>query len=321
MRAVSRALPYWRNSWFGSVEPGRVSLLPDPVKRLNSTSTNDTVLGYCINKVRTYDYENYLWIINLAKELRPPLFVLRAFNVETALVLEVAKEAQIAAIRLEWWKTAVDSVFTSQPEQHPVIEGLAQVLGRQQSTKYRLQRIVSSRQKDSQRGGPPPDMKALEQYADGTASQLLHLQMELAGIRDAQVDHAVSHLGKAIGISTLLRGTQHHALRRKLYIPITVLAQERVSQEDIFRGISTPNFQDAVHKIASVAKAHLDEARALREKLPRQALPLMLPAVGCSLYLDALEKADFDALSLQAGAASPLWYLLSLKYHLLRGTY
>lgn len=46
--------------------------------------------------------------------------------------------------------------------------------------KYRLQRIVGSRQSDLQRGGPPQDLQALEEYADGTASQLLHLQVRRA---------------------------------------------------------------------------------------------------------------------------------------------
>lgn len=61
--------------------------------------------------------------------LRAPLFALRAFNVETATVADAAKDAQVARIRLEWWRSAVDTIFTSQPEPHPVIEALALVPG------------------------------------------------------------------------------------------------------------------------------------------------------------------------------------------------
>lgn len=38
-------------------------------------------------------------------------------------------------------------------------------------------------------------------------------QGRVAGVDDAHFDHAASHLGKAVGLSNLLRGTAHHAAR------------------------------------------------------------------------------------------------------------
>ena len=40
-----------------------------------------------------------------------------------------------------------------------------------------------------------------------------HVQMAAAGVRDSAADHACSHLGKAVAIATILRGTGHHAQR------------------------------------------------------------------------------------------------------------
>ena len=39
------------------------------------------------------------------------------------------------------------------------------------------------------------------------------MQLELAGIRDSNADHAASHLGKAIGLAIVLRGSARHAAR------------------------------------------------------------------------------------------------------------
>lgn len=39
------------------------------------------------------------------------------------------------------------------------------------------------------------------------------MQLAVAGVRDAAADHACSHLGKAVAIATLLRGTSFHAQR------------------------------------------------------------------------------------------------------------
>ena len=39
------------------------------------------------------------------------------------------------------------------------------------------------------------------------------LQLEAAQVSNAEADHAASHLGKAVGLATLLRGTAHLAQR------------------------------------------------------------------------------------------------------------
>ena len=41
----------------------------------------------------------------------------------------------------------------------------------------------------------------------------LLLQCKAASAVGPDVDHAASHLGKAVGMAAVLRGTTHHALR------------------------------------------------------------------------------------------------------------
>lgn len=69
-------------------------------------------------------------------------------------------------------------------------------------------------------------------------------------------------------------------------------------------------------------QGHLDDARTMAADLPSAARPLLLPSVGTGLYLDALERADFDVFAphLARGGASPLWHQLAVKWRLLRGT-
>jgi len=38
-------------------------------------------------------------------------------------------------------------------------------------------------------------------------------------VRNTEADHAAAHLGKAIGIANLLRGTHAHSAQRRCYIP------------------------------------------------------------------------------------------------------
>jgi NADH dehydrogenase [ubiquinone] 1 alpha subcomplex assembly factor 6 len=61
-------------------------------------------------------------------------------------------------------------------------------------------------------------------------AQLLYLQLAAAGAGDRTTDHVASHLGKAIGLTTLLRGVPHHAAQRRSHLPLDLCAQHGLSQ-------------------------------------------------------------------------------------------
>ncbi|KAJ3264283.1 NADH dehydrogenase (ubiquinone) complex I, assembly factor 6, partial [Blyttiomyces sp. JEL0837] len=144
----------------------------------------------------------------------------------------------------------------------------------------------------------------LEQYGENTASALLYLQLESLGIQDHHIDHVASHVGKANGITTLIRGTPIHVRHRKLALPLQVMAMHRISSEEIFRAQpntpSPPALRDAIFEIATTANNHLSTARAhIRDmkasnKIPPVAITAMLSGVPCDLFLQRLEKVGFD---------------------------
>jgi NADH dehydrogenase [ubiquinone] 1 alpha subcomplex assembly factor 6 len=97
-------------------------------------------------------------------------------------------------------------------------------------------------------------------------------------------------------------------------------------QEDVYAGKVSEGLRDVVLAVAANAKGHLDESRALASRLPKGASQVLLSSVGCARYLSALESANFDPFhpSLQSRPGvqgAPLAYVLSVKYHMLMGTY
>lgn len=56
-----------------------------------------------------------------------------------------------------------------------------------------------------------------------------YLVLETLGVRNDDADHAASHIGKAVGIVTLLRGTKFHIAQNQLYLPTELLRQYHVS--------------------------------------------------------------------------------------------
>ena len=92
-----------------------------------------------------------------------------------------------------------------------------------------------------------------------------------------------------------------HSKQRRCYLPADVCAKHGAATEDVYRGRPTESVRDAVHEVASIAKAHLDGARAMAPRLARAgvdggaiARKVLLPAVGTGRYLEALEAKDFD---------------------------
>ena len=80
------------------------------------------------------------------------------------------------------------------------------------------------------------------------------VQAEAAGIKDSELDHATSHLGKAVGITQLLRGTVYHAQKRRVYLPADIMAKEGVTESQLTQGEPSPELNNVVYEVASTAK-------------------------------------------------------------------
>ena len=136
----------------------------------------------------------------MPKDLRRPIFALRALNIETALIGEQvqSKEAALVQIRIQWWRDAIDAVFRGKGSlvpKHPVVLALQRSIeGVPGIKKYNVKRILDAREADLLDPQPPLDLSGLESYAESTATQLLLLQLGAAGITNRDADHAVSHL-------------------------------------------------------------------------------------------------------------------------------
>lgn len=239
---------------------------------------------------------------------------------------------------MQWWKAAINDCYKGRPPAQPVVNALAEVLrAGHPLTRYRLQQMVSTREDDLLDAEPPASLAWLERYADGTSGALLQLQLEATGLSTASAsddtasaqhaaaaEHAAGHLGRAVGIAALLRGTHVHAARRRhVYLPADLLQQHGLAPEDVLAGRDSEGMRDVVLKVASLAQQHLEEARRLRADLAPEARQLFAPGVAAGMYLEALEKSGFNLFDqrMLKGGLQPLAYQLRLKWALLRGRY
>lgn len=135
---------------------------------------------------------------------------------------------------------------------------------------------------------PYTSMSALETYAENTYSTLLYLTLQALPMQSITVDHLASHIGKAAGIATVLRGLPLIAFppppnkhsnqsgfgdsfggrRGAVTLPLDVMADAGVKEEDVLRqGASAGGLKDAVFTVATRANDHLITAREMLKNL------------------------------------------------------
>lgn len=142
----------------------------------------------------------------------------RALNVEVARIRDVTSEATTAAGRFHFWLEAVEKALKGRPVGHPLARALAAAAGPGSGLRLSplfLSRLVRARLEDDQRQ-PFATMAAVEAYAEETASMQLYLTLEAMGITSLDADHAASHIGRAQGIVTLLRGAPYWLTHRQV---------------------------------------------------------------------------------------------------------
>lgn len=193
-------------------------------------------------------------------------------------------------MRLQFWRDAISKTFQGSPPKEPTavllyhaLEGLKRRGGR--LNKGWFLRVITAREQYLH-NPPYPSMSALESYAESTYSALLYLSLESLPLYSVTVDHLASHIGKATGITAVLRGLpllafppppKHHSNRSgstdllqggtrqgAVPVPLDVMAEAGLKEEDVYRqGASAPGLRDAVFAVATRANDHLITAREM----------------------------------------------------------
>lgn len=259
-------------------------------------STNASIQDnekYCIDLVRSRDYDGFLCSLLLPEGARRSALALRAFNVELAQVKDTVSQKTIGLMRMQFWKTAIEDIYRDDPPVQPICYELWKAVRKHTLTKRWMSRIISEREKDLE-DRAYRNLQELEAYSENTQSSLLYLLLEVLGVKDVHADHAASHIGKAQGIITCLRAAPYHSRRRKVYLPMDICILHGASQEDFIRGSQEQNVKDVVYDIASQAHIHLEHARSFSKNVPAAASPVFLHTVVLDDFLQRVRKVDFN---------------------------
>jgi len=248
---------------------------------------------YCVEYVKKHDYENFLATLLLPRRYLSHAIALRAFNVELAQVGSQTSETLAGLMRLQFWRDELNGMYDGRVREQPVATLLAQTLKYNTLSQRWLHSLIDSREAllHKKRFSSVQDV---ETYAEQSNSCLYYLLLQAAGYKSVDADHAASHLGKAEGILKVIRGVAPLAKAGTIMLPMSLLADKGVTDEQILRGESSQAVNDVTYELACVAHAHLDHVRSLTAKMPFPGPAPFLPAVTVASYLNRLQAADFN---------------------------
>ncbi|KAK4232186.1 NADH dehydrogenase complex I, assembly factor 6 [Podospora fimiseda] len=248
---------------------------------------------YCEKQLQNGDNDAYLIRRFLPRSALPAYDALRTLNLELARLPETVSNPTIVKLRMQFWRDTLKNVFDGNPPREPISimldssvrelkekHGLANV----NSFKFWLLRYINTRERHME-NKPFVSLAALEDYSENTYATLMYMTLASMGLQSVHMDHLASHIGKAYGIVTTLRGipilaapsqpikgpsgTQLGNTRSPaLLLPLDVMAEAGLREEDVFRnGPRAEGLQDAVFQVATRAHDHLITAREMLKHL------------------------------------------------------
>jgi phytoene synthase len=159
---------------------------------------------YVLEQVRRADRDRFLGALFAPEPQRRDLLAVLAFDHELARARMVTREPLLAAVRLQWWREAVDEAAgTGTPRAHPVVEALSETVRRLGLARTLLAELIDAREAELADG--------LDAMRLGWA--LADLELAVLGLEAADQAAASRAAARAVATARLLgAGGQRDAL-------------------------------------------------------------------------------------------------------------
>jgi phytoene synthase len=238
---------------------------------------------------RAGDFDRALAASFAPRENRPDLLALCAFNVELARIADQVSEAQLGAIRLQWWREAIARSSKGETVGHPVADAFGETARARALPADTVAALIDARQFDVK---IMPDWKSLETYLKDTAGAMFALGGACLGARGRELGEAANRAGLAYGLTGLMRALPAHAAGGRVYLPADMLLARGTCPEAVLAGSSSQGLRTLLAALREKAREACAEALERVAGLERPARAAFLPLRLVDPYLAALEALD-----------------------------
>jgi len=262
------------------------------------------------------DRDRYQCAMLAPPERRQALFALIAFYTEIAQISERVSEPLLGSIRLQWWRDAMEGVFSGNPVGHPVALALSRAISEVPMSRDLFEEILAAREVDML-DQPPEDLDKLEKHIAGTSGALNALMGEALGHSDCA---AVRQAGTAYGLVQLLIKLPGNVKRGRVFLPADLCHEAGFKVDEVASRDKPPGLANVIESISAVASRQIKEARKARLDISRELLPVMMHVSLAEEGVRRLSKVSFDPFHLDDRPFGP-GRVIRLAWHAFRGTY
>ena len=258
-------------------------------------------MSACGEILRRDDRDRYLCCLFASARQREALFALYAFNSEVARIRESVRETMLGRIRLQWWRDAIAAIAAGERQAHPVAIGLAVTFRDFDLDPAPFHALLEARERDLD-DAPVADMGALTGYAEATGTALMPAVLRVLDHDTVSVRVGADNIAVAWALTGLLCTTPYLARAGRCVLPLDygLAARDYKALRD-HRGL-----RDTIRAVALQIQYRLDRTSTCRAGGYRRLNPIRLPGRLARLYLQRLERANWNAFDPSINAPMPL---------------
>jgi phytoene synthase len=243
--------------------------------------------GYCESLVRKYDYDRYISALFAPEAERQHLFALYAFNYEIARIAETVRNPMAGRLRLQWWRDAVDEIYSHAPGRTEVLKALADAIGAHALPKQLFDALLDARELDFE-PAPFGNLATLETYADATSGSVMRFGGRIVGAED-MLDQQAREAGIAYAITGFLRALPFNAARGRIILPTDEMQKAGLEAAEILRGHTSDALSGLLVYLAQAARRRYSSVQDVERKF----LPAILPAALVPGFLRIMTHRGF----------------------------
>lgn len=237
-------------------------------------------------QLRRTDSDRFLSALFAPLELRPHLFALYALDQELKRIPGLVSEPMLGAIRFQWWRDTIGSIYQGEHPGHELVPALAAAIEAGSLPAEGFHHWLDARE-DEMNELPFTDMAAMESHARRAEGTIMHMAGRVLG--SAEPADALSGFAAAYGLVDLLKRFGAAAANQIAFLPADLVVG---SEDALFSGRLTPEITAAFSNVANHARSLLDTVRT--DPVSRDVLPAGLHAGLVPGYARMFARAGFD---------------------------
>ena len=245
---------------------------------------------YCQQKAAASGSSFYYSFLFLPEERRRAITALYAFCREVDDIVDEVSEANVARMKLAWWRGEIERVYDGKPG-HPVARALAPAVQAYDLPREHFLEVLHGMEMDLDHEGFA-NSSELEAYCYYAASAVGLLSIEIFGYEDAATRDFARELGIALQLVNIIRDVREDARRGRIYLPADAMAAHGVSPADLLAETTPESVRGLLATQAQRARDHYQRALNHLPDPDRHAQRSGL--IMARIYMTLLDEIEAD---------------------------